>query len=155
MLKSKQSVPSPRPRKTKPRAVDSVSRTTAARVGRKPVTAREILTKAGLNRKYWGRRIIAIEKASGTIPREDFRAANSWVTCACGKQGPRIPRHPDNYRHFDGEPKDCSLIRLGSLFGSLFRQSELNCTAAAKTLVAIEKRAAIVLRQTLKKKGGR
>lgn len=40
------------------------------------------------------------------------RAAGSWVTCACGNQDARLPRHPN------GTPLDFKLLNLGLDFAT-------------------------------------
>lgn len=71
--------------------------------------------------------------------------AKGWTTCACGKQDKRIPR-ASGFSY----PLDNRLYSLGLLFAMAVETEDF--LRAAKTLVAIEKRAAIVLRQELAKR---
>lgn len=106
-------------------------------------TALEILTDAGLHNSYWGKRIIKAEKR-GEFTEGDVKKAGSWTTCACGKQDPRIPRDEE------GAPCDVYLWELGLGFnGKVYTHQVVQ---AARTLVKIEKRAAIVLANTLRGK---
>ncbi len=106
-----------------------------------PQTAKQILTKARLHKSHWGKRIIAAEKRGGFTDKV-FYDAMSWTTCACGKQSAKIPRLAT------GHPLDNPLRSLGGKFAA--EVSANGYPAAARILIAIEKRAAIVLRQTLK-----
>lgn len=102
------------------------------------MTAKELLTNAGLAKTYWGKKIIAAEKR-GELDETDYSMSLSWQTCACGKQDARIPR--DKY----GCPEDYQLYRLGEDFPRFIRLKEF--LDAAQTLVAIEKRAAEILKE--------
>ena len=105
-------------------------------------TAKQILTKAKLNRTYWGRKVIAAENRGG-FSDSDSWLAGVWTTCACGKQDRRIPRDDVD------APIDRKLASAGRSFDC--HVSLNNTVAAARTLVAIEKRAAIVLKKVLAK----
>jgi hypothetical protein len=99
------------------------------------MSARELLTSAGLHESHWGRRIIAAE--DGGFTGREKEDAFSWVTCACGKLDPRIPRYGSKV------PKDQTLTILGSQFyKAVDRDQPLR---AAETLIDIEKRAAEIL----------
>jgi len=93
---------------------------------------------------YWFRVINnAIKrKAAGEVPftREHNTKARDWVTCACGRQDPRIPRKVFSGR---GEPFDTKLTLLGANFAMDLLNDCPN--AALTTLLKIEKRAAEVL----------
>ena len=85
---------------------------------------------------YWQRRINLARKR-GHFTKWDRTKAADWVTCACGKQDPEIPR--DAYM----VPVDPALRALGlrfydSVIGYSF-------DAAEETLKAIDARAAEVL----------
>lgn len=77
--------------------------------------------------------------------RRDIKKSQSWVTCACGKQDPRIPREPRN-EYWDGyAPKDKKLYSAGVMFfESLEKQ---NPAAALKVLGLIERRSALILKK--------
>ncbi len=83
--------------------------------------------------------------------------AENWVTCACGKQDPRIPREGDDAGrknrlrvHADWEPEDAKLSRLGGYFADYVYSNRPQ--RALECLLAIEKRAAVVLARALKNK---
>lgn len=79
-------------------------------------------------------------QAGGATKQEQARAedlAASWITCACGRQDPAIPR---NYR---GEPRDNRLLVLGNAFLDLINLGLW--PLASKTLDRIEKRSAEIL----------
>lgn len=60
----------------------------------------------------WGKRI-ADAKKRGRFTQRDIAASSTWVTCACGQQDLRIPRHTFDYW---GKPKDRILAALGMDF---------------------------------------
>ena len=66
--------------------------------------------------------------------------SGSWVTCACGKQDPRIPR-----LHYGGTPVDMTLFHLAISFcGAVERDHPDD---AERVIKQIEIRAAEVLRE--------
>ena len=99
-------------------------------------TAREILTEAGLQNTFWGRRIIAAEKR-GRFSLDDIQKSEDWATCACGKTADAIPR--GNH----GGPLDGVLAGLGRSFHWEMRDN--SPVLVAEILVTIEERAAVVL----------
>ena len=115
----------------------------------KPKTAAAILKAAKLDKTFWGQRIIAAE-VRGYFTYGDNSNANWWPTCACGKQDAEISRSPD------GCPVDDNLKWLGIKFGNLVlldkHTEAAKFSEAASVLVSIEKRAAIVLAQELKRR---
>ena len=98
--------------------------------------AEKILNENNLQYTYWGDRIIKAEER-GYFTLTDAKKAGSWTTCACGKQDPRIPRHDD------GDPVDAYLSGYGSRFMSDVINNHF--FDAASTLIAIEKRAVVLL----------
>lgn len=115
-------------------------------------TTREILTEAGLDQKHWGKRIIAAEKR-GAFSQKERRDATGWTTCACGKQDPRLH---DN----DGFPTDQQLDNLALEFCYAVCgkhepwgiEEAPSAIKAARTLIAIEKRAEFLLNEMEAKK---
>lgn len=99
--------------------------------------SKQLLLRAKLEGSYWGRKIRQAEEVGG-FTDDDKDESGNWTTCACGKQSEFIPRHP-----LSAEPYDDRLSRLGDIFSE--KVYEDNFAAAAKTLIAIEDRAAIVL----------
>ena len=98
---------------------------------------KEILLEANLAHTHWGKRIIKAAEQQG-FTFGDCHDAESWQTCACGKQDPRLHCN-------DGQPKDYILMELGCEFNvkvenDLFVQ-------AAECLVKIENRATYLLIQ--------
>lgn len=90
-----------------------------------------------LAKTHWGKRILAAAKRGG-FTEGDGQDSMDWTTCACGKQDPRI------LRTSWGHPADGRLALLGTDFAG--RVCDLDDpAAAARTLVAIEKRAAEIL----------
>ena len=106
-------------------------------------TAKQLLTGAGLQDSHWGVRIIAAEER-GSFGVNDCVDALSWQTCACGKLDPRIPRQTDVN---NPAPLDMHLRELGQEFYCHVTDHEF--LEAARTLIAIEKRAAEVLAEVL------
>lgn len=102
-------------------------------------SAQEILAAAGLAESQWGERIIAAERTGEGFDGADRCLALGWTTCACGELDPRIPRAED------GSPVDEELMILGILFFDGVRFDRP--ITAARALVAIERRAAEVLRE--------
>lgn len=88
----------------------------------------------------WHQRIDEAEKQGG-FSEEEQNLAQSWVTCACGQQDPRIPRYTvqDRTGHLPCEPKDKKLSDLGMMFAG--DVDEGNFDAARATLQKIEQRA--------------
>ena len=91
---------------------------------------------------YW---TAVIEKAKRNKARgmqpftySEMNKGNDWVTCACGRQDKRLERYEN------GEPLDAELARLGGQFSNDLDAQEP--ADAARTLAAIEKRAAQILR---------
>lgn len=98
--------------------------------------------------KNWNLRIAAAKKRKRFTDR-DVTDSASWVTCACGRQDPRIPRIEDTFSAVKGRPYDGDLMNLGQQF---YDRVVLHDTkGASTTLKAIEKRAKIVLKETLRK----
>lgn len=92
----------------------------------------------------WIERIRAAE-ARGMFTQEDRNLAQSWVTCACGQQDPRIPRHKEAGDYISiGEPKDAELARLGMQFAGDVEDDEIDL--ARITLDLIEHRAREILK---------
>ena len=108
-----------------------------------PQTAAAILKAAKIDQTFWGKRIIAAAEC-GSFTSGDLLESCGWVGCACGKLDQQIPR---NYL---GEPIDKKLVFLGVEFNAMVRCNYF--VTAAKVLVAIEKRAKIVLAQELKRR---
>ena len=106
------------------------------------MTAKQILTKAGLQSTFWGRRIIAAEKR-GSFTESDRSRSAKWVTCACGKLAPGIPRYYDS-------PRDTVLAKLGIEFCLLSEFADAQ--KQARLLVRIERRAAQVLKCCVRKR---
>lgn len=112
-------------------------------------TALEILTDARLHTSYWGKRIIKAEKR-GRFTENDSEMVADWMTCACGKQDPRIPRLDfetciaNRSLGCLGAPADSELREKGVIFYNHIKEHRF--VDAARTLVKIEKRASIVLR---------
>lgn len=100
------------------------------------MTAKELLTEAGLHESVWGKRIIDAE-ASGKFKPSNVKSASEWPTCACGRQDKRIPRSRS------GAPHDWPLNQLGKQFYLEVRGNRF--IPAAKCLIAIENRAAEIL----------
>ena len=111
----------------------------------------KILTEAGLQDSVWGKRIIQATKGTWDDTKarfvrgftlHDVLEAGSWVTCACGEITAGIPRG-------DGVnaliPQDEVLVRLGNQFSTDVGNDTR--IFAAKTLVAIEKRATVVAKE--------
>ena len=105
------------------------------------MTAKQILTKAGLQATFWGRRIIAAEKR-GKFTADDVGRSEGWVTCACGRLNKRIPRN-----HFD-QPIDSALYWMGLRF----RLDSVTDDASrqARILVDIDRRAGQIIRAQAK-----
>jgi hypothetical protein len=92
---------------------------------------------------FWWKRIELAEKRGRFTP-EDVTKASDWVTCACGRQDKRIPRH----LHYTGQPTrpvDFELQKLGMCFDKAVQAN--NFDWARHTLLAIETRAAQVLEE--------
>jgi len=101
--------------------------------------AKQILVDAGLENSHWGHRIITAEETNG-FTSSDNDDSDSWVTCACGKATPNIPR--------DGNiPLDTKLQHLGNYFSNDVYYN--NFKEAATTLVAIEERALVVAKANI------
>ena len=84
-------------------------------------------------------------KNKGKVPftMEHIEKSGSWVTCACGKQDPRIPRNKPDYGVALGEPKDTFLAISGFEFSVCVRNQ--NPVRALLFLLSIEKRSADIL----------
>ena len=99
-------------------------------------TAQSIIKEAGLGLSYWGKIIILAEMRRSFNDEDSYRA-NSWTTCACGKQDAALM----------GEygPHDSQLDELGEDFSiAIF---EDNFLEAAQLLVKIEYRSAFLLNE--------
>ena len=98
-----------------------------------------ILTEAGLHDSVWGKRIIVAATPNATntcfegFTYEDDTESGEWVTCACGRATPSIPRDRDD------RPLDSRLVSLGNLFHDMVLED--NMGSAARLLVGIEERA--------------
>jgi len=87
----------------------------------------------------WHDRIARAERAGG-FSIDDRALAESWVTCACGEQDPRIPRCEE-----DGfAPVDEKLRCLGLMFAD--DVGHRNIERARRTLLLIDKRADEILK---------
>ncbi len=73
-----------------------------------------------------------------------IKLAGKWVTCACGKQDPRIPRATDSWlKNSFWMPRDCRLAALGrEFFDAIYEQ---NPYKAFDVLCMIERRSAKVI----------
>lgn len=89
----------------------------------------------------WHKRIAAARKR-GRFTGDDEQLAGDWVTCACGEQDQRIPRHQVSC------PKDAYLGRLGCSFSDAVKMNDYD--GADRLLAAIERRAAEVLEEVAK-----
>ena len=93
---------------------------------------------------YWTKVIDrAIAKADAGLPAftdAQFKRAEDWVTCACGKQDPRIRR-----RDYSNAPHDGTLFLLGMSFSEAVENNWP--IKAEKILAKIEKRAAVLLKE--------
>jgi hypothetical protein len=107
------------------------------------MTAKQILTKAGLEGRYWGKKIIAAEAQKGFTDANIIKAWR-WTTCACGKLNDGIPR---SYGP-SGWPLDDDLFDLGVDFSSAVANNHF--LDSAKTLIKIEKRAKSILEKRAK-----
>lgn len=115
-------------------------------------TAADLLAEAGLTKTHWGKRIIKAEQ-EGTFTSKDRSDSGNWALCACGKADMRIPRAGGDpaseafnaNSHHDMEPCDLRLRTLGGNFPDDIYDNKP--VAAAKTLIAIETRAAALLRK--------
>jgi hypothetical protein len=87
----------------------------------------------------WHERISAARVAEFGFRPADVKAAQTWVTCACGEQDPRIPRNKEaGYR-----PKDTILYDLGLDFFDAVNAN--HCDDADLILMQIEHRSAEIL----------
>lgn len=89
----------------------------------------------------WHQRI-AEARERGHFTGDDLAAARSWVTCACGEQDQRIPRH------YYGWPLDAELDNVGCRFSNAVDDGDFD--EAASLLDAIDRRAAEVLAEVAK-----
>jgi hypothetical protein len=91
----------------------------------------------------WWERIEAAE-ARGRFTEADELLAADWVTCACGEQDDRIPRHGGgSYRFAAGRPYDETLALLGRDFYQAVKRN--NASYARRVLTRIEARSAKIL----------
>jgi hypothetical protein len=104
--------------------------------------AKKLLVEAGLDKTHWGARIIYAEEVEFTT-EDDKEDAADWITCACGRQDPRIEKQGDGLN----QPKDRELVSLGLRFNESIYDNDM--AYAATLLISIEERAAIVLAKTL------
>lgn len=56
--------------------------------------------------------------------QEDVRDARDWLSCACGRLDPRIPRYKRSIHFIAGTPKDRSLRWRGMDFADAVRFNE-------------------------------
>lgn len=91
----------------------------------------------------WKQRI-AYAKRRGEFSYDDWKAANFWVTCACGQQDRSLMT---NLASDWSEPWDAELHRLGVQFGSAVRNGGAGFAKARKLLAKIDARAAFLLRE--------
>jgi hypothetical protein len=97
---------------------------------------------------YWHTAIEAA-KRRGTFLAVDVRRAESWISCACGKQDKSIPRYTRKEADASirpvraGMPKDRVLADLGVSFLDSVEFNDPE--SAARVLTSIEKRAAKIL----------
>lgn len=89
--------------------------------------------------RTWRQIIATARRRKGGFTGLECEKAADWVTCACGRQDPRIPRGGM------GVPMDDELTRLGIVFSRAVAVQ--NFDLAEETLRRIDDRAAIVLRQ--------
>ena len=112
------------------------------------------LTFEDLKHTNWGIRILVAEERlaresnGNTVFSDcypftwrDVDASNSWTTCACGAQDPRIPRVSG------GQPEDTVLADAGISFYDAIRYGAVS--EAKRLLCVIEKRAREVLEEVL------
>ena len=100
---------------------------------------------------YWTRVIDEarerVARGENAFSNEHMYEANSWVTCACGKQDSRIPRNEKFGSRLGGEPKDRTLYMLGTEFWEAVECHDID--QAEVLLDKIEFRAAqVILEQT-------
>ncbi len=90
---------------------------------------------------YWWD-VIDEAEARGSFTEDEKVRSGAWVTCACGKQDPRIPRRT-TWMGREGMPVDKELGGLGCRFCDNVHDDHFK--AARNTLIAIEQRAAHLL----------
>ena len=110
-------------------------------------TALSELTEHDLHETFWGKKIIAAE-ARGHFTESDLSMAGNWVTCACGKQSPAIPRVTNRHSFDLAAPLDGVLYDMGFTFAGEVADNAF--FFAALTLIEIEKRAIELLRELAK-----
>lgn len=103
-----------------------------------------LILQPNRKRKLTRKQLLIMEKKSA-----------GWITCACGNQCDIIPRSS-----FGGRPFDEPLYRLGVRFHSLIAEMHYNFgddeavevyrVGAVDTLKKIEKRSALLIKETLK-----
>lgn len=88
---------------------------------------------------FWWQALDDLEArpANTGVPMDIWARASCWVTCACGKQDPRIPRGSI------GAPIDEGLRKLGEAFPIAVGARDV--PLARNILIQIEKRAAELL----------
>ena len=101
-------------------------------------TIKELLAEHNLQHSVWGKRIIKAQKSPDGFTERDKHESLSWVTCACGRVTPDIPRAPRGIAGGNA-PLDDELRGLGNTFHRKVRGGLT--LGATKTLIAIEKRA--------------
>jgi hypothetical protein len=113
-------------------------------------TVEEVL--GNLKKTYWGKRILEAKKR-GRFNEQDEKLAESWATCACGKQDKILFKGsyaPEDNR--EAIPWDEELRYLGSNFADDVYYRGRGFMQAANTLVSIQNRAAYLLDQIEKSK---
>lgn len=103
--------------------------------------ARKILIENGLIATHWGHIIDKAANSTEGFTLKNMNDAADWVTCACGKLV-----EEGIEKDSDGTPMDAELTFLGYEFNENVCNND-SPEEAAKTLVAIQHRAAILIKE--------